>query len=588
MGLMEGKSFMKNLKIKSKLFLGFGVMLIAILTVAAVSIVSTQRIRNNYSDALEYNIYRHSNLQGISTHLMDIRRITSQIALHGGEYGNALGIEISGLQRELNRAIVHIDNYVDSYIANLNRAPNITDDVRSTSRTNIIGLHEMIHKYISDITEAVMREAQNGNREAAARYTRNGLGIMRDIYSLYNAMMHEYNFYMDNVVYDMNATAKNSISVLTIISIIAIIVSVLATLVISNMITAPITRVVSSFKKVSKGKLNVGLKVDSSDEVGMLNKAALKLIATLQSLIDEMDYIALEQAKGNFDVFINEAKFENSFGDIANKVNRVIKAEPDLRHKVVDVFSKITDATGQVLSGSKQISQSAVTLVRDVRTQASSVESLSASVDLIHKQTRTNAESAERARDISARSTTHAKEGNEAMRQMLDAMSGVQESSSNISKIIKTITDIGFQAKLLSLNASVEAARAGEHGRGFAVLADEVHILATRNQKVASDTNELMQFSEERIEAAANVASTTAVSLDTIVSGVSEISGIINSIHEDLCVQANVIDQISIGLLQISDLIQSSSVASEETAAAAEKLNSQAEILQQLVAYFKL
>jgi len=346
-------------------------------------------------------------------------------------------------------------------------------------------------------------------------------------------------------------------------------------------VDAPIEEISNSIKVVNTGSFNPPPITGNYNGTFLAIKNNFNTYANaLPSYMKEISSSLSAIADGNLTRTVS-MHFEGDYDGVKQSINRIVK---DL-HKTM---SEISSASEQVLSGAKQISASANDLANGAQEQASSVEELNASIDVVNQQTSQNAENAMEANNLSRKSTDNANDGSQAMKQMLDSMSQIKEASHNISKIIKVIQDIAFQTNLLSLNAAVEAARAGEHGKGFAVVAEEVRSLAGRSQQAAVETTSLINDSIIRVETGAGIAESTSASLDIIVKNAGEVLEIINKISSASQEQADAISQISIGLMQVSSVVQSNSAVSEETAAASQELNSQAELLQQLVSYFKL
>ena len=345
-------------------------------------------------------------------------------------------------------------------------------------------------------------------------------------------------------------------------------------------VEAPISETRDIVAALNRGEFDKLMRGSYSGDFLSIKNDVNQLVTDLASYVNEIAVCLSAVDSGDLTRTIT-MDFDGDFNKIRQSVNQIVAT-------LNKTMSEISSASSQVLTGAQQISSSATDLANGATEQASSVEEINATIDTIIEQTGRNAENAEQASTLSGKSTENAREGNKDMQQMLSAMEQIKDSSSAISRIIKTIQDIAFQTNLLALNAAVEAARAGEHGRGFSVVAEEVRSLASRSQAAATETTGLIQDSIDRVDSGSSIAESTAEALDVIVNNANDVMEIIENISTSSKEQAVAIGQLGVGLEQISNVVQSNSAVSEETAAAAEELNSQAEVLRDLVSYFKV
>jgi methyl-accepting chemotaxis protein len=313
--------------------------------------------------------------------------------------------------------------------------------------------------------------------------------------------------------------------------------------------------------------------------MGRLADSMINSISILTLYIDEIDDVMHEISRGNLSTKIKQ-KFIGDFERIECSITESVDM------LTVSLY-QINESSAEVFSEAEQVALSAQALSQGAVEQSSSVEELSATIEEISEKIKINAQSAAFASDKAINMGDEIDLSNEGMKEMVVAMTEINNRSKEISKIIKTIEDIAFQTNILALNASVEAAHAGPAGKGFSVVADEVRNLANKSAEAAKNSTILIDDNMNAVSKGNILVQQTAMALSSVVLSSQNIANTINEISTASQEQAGSIEQIKIMVEKISAVVQENSAVSEESAAISEELSRQAQVLQEAVNKFK-
>lgn len=273
--------------------------------------------------------------------------------------------------------------------------------------------------------------------------------------------------------------------------------------------------------------------------------------------------------------------FEGAFAELQTNVNHTMQT---LRQ----TMQAIRNASGVITGNSGELSSAANQLARRTEQQAASLEETAAALEEITTTVRTSTGQAREASSLVEKTMNSAGKSGEIVKNAIDAMGKIEQSSEKIGQIISVIDEIAFQTNLLALNAGVEAARAGEAGRGFAVVAQEVRELAQRSANAAKDIKSLINTSGDHVKSGVSLVLSTGDALNEIVKLVNDVNGHVVGIAKASEEQSTALAEINTAVNQMDQMTQQNAAMVEETTAASQVLAQEAQHLQVQLDQFRL
>lgn len=554
----------KNLKVRSKLFFSYCVILIFYIIAIIASSVGLGSVFTGLENF--YNV-PYPMMESARETLSITRQIQLNVFRAASSSGDSAAVqsildEIDKASATMSEAFTKLE---DSFEGDSSLLQSVQTAHEQTKAKRVEAL-----EYISsgDLQGAI--EIINGEYADAA----NNLDtVLQEVIDTSQKTADEY-----------YASGQKTKQVCTIILYSLGVVSVILTIILAmkniRSITHPIAEIEDAVKAMAKGDMHSEVTYQSKDELGVLAENLRFVLKTLSEYISHICSRLDSLASGDLTVEM-DMEYLGDFASIRHSGNKIIES-------LNDTLGQLHEASVQVASGSDQVSSGAQALSQGATEQASSVQELAATLNDLSNQVNQTAHNSRDVNELIAATGAEVNNSNEKMSAMMSAMTKINNSSSEIEKIIKTIEDISFQTNILALNAAVEAARAGEAGKGFAVVADEVRSLASKSAAAAKDTTELIKHSLVAVTEGNQIAEETQSSLLKVVESAQQIESNMQKITDASDMQAEGIQQLTVGIDQISSVIQTNSATAEESAAASEELFSQSNLLNSLVERFHL
>ncbi|MCQ3031750.1 methyl-accepting chemotaxis protein [Pseudomonas syringae] len=367
--------------------------------------------------------------------------------------------------------------------------------------------------------------------------------------------------YVDDVKAEFQQQTINA----ALFSLAIIVIMVLLVIMIARSIVRPLRDSVQAMADIASGEsdLTRSLETQGNDEVTQLARHFNAFTAKLRGVVLQLQASANGLEKASSDLGINAEQAQARSQQQSQQMELVATAVNEVTYGVQDVAKNAEHAANEMRDAESQAHQGQVNIDSSLR----QIDHLSGTIN-----------------------------------QAVEVIRTLSSESTQIGGVLEVISSIAEQTNLLALNAAIEAARAGEQGRGFAVVADEVRLLAQRTQKSTAEIQSMIERLQTHSDAAVKViadssrssqltieqANQAGQSLTSISQALRNLNSLNASIASATLQQSHVVEDINQNVTQAAQLSQSTAIAAEQSTGASVHLREMSEHLNGLLRQFRV
>jgi len=547
-------TFIKNLKIRAKLFLGFFLVLAITVIIAVFGIVSIRMINNNYALMQEFPATRYNILNYLSMDIMNLRRIVSAMTFRVGDQAS-----LDGLRNEAVKVRSNLEEFMSTYKTSLEKDTLIDPSRRTTMLKEADFLRALLFQYSDEVLERLYVTASQGspfdpeNRARIGTYFDHGAEIYKDIMVAYNMLREAAQVTIQNRYNEIYATTNFTMLVMILLTSIGVVLGLVVAMLISQTVTKPVSLLTHALNNVEHGDLTQRLPEQGRDEIGQASRSYnqsmgefSKMISAIKSKTQELSEI------GN--------NLASNMTETASAMNQITANIQSIKSRVLNQSASVTETNAtmeQVTGNINKLSTQVDRQTSAVSQSSTAVEEMIANIQSVNATLTRNAANVKELQESS-------ETGRSSLEEVASDIQGIARESEGLMEINSVMQNIASQTNLLSMNAAIEAAHAGESGRGFAVVADEIRKLAessSEQSKTIGTVLKKIKDSIDKISRSTDMVLNRFETIDQSVRTVSDQEEVIRNAMEE---QSQGSKQVLQAAGQVSDITQQVKGGSQE------------------------